>query len=93
MNPFPHLAQSIAVSLHESQDVGNLRGFEAFVVADADISRWLVEVDDEFTSPGRYMNVGRSMVMQIDHDLVTVDTKNCRHQDIRKLSAWVIWAL
>ena len=43
-----------------------------------------VQIDDDFLSTKKYMNMGREMVMQIDHDLVTVDTKNCRHQDTRK---------
>lgn len=59
-------------------------------IANAWLSDPAVQIDDDFIAAKKYMNMCRKMVMQIDHDHVAFETKNCRHQDTRKLSAWVI---
>jgi hypothetical protein len=83
MDSFPHVAKPVSVLLHESNDTANFAILEAVVIADAYEGGPTVQVNDQFASSRRNVNVRRKMVVQIDHDLVPVNAKNSRHRDTR----------
>src|ERR1700733_15193905 len=66
MDSFPHVAKPVSVLLHESNDTANFAILEAVVIADAYEGGPTVQVNDQFASSRRNVNVRRKMVVQID---------------------------
>lgn len=70
--------------LDNFQDVTHFRCLELLVFANAYVLFIAVEFQNYFTASCEDVNVGWTMIVREDFNVVAVDTKNCRHQDTRK---------
>jgi hypothetical protein len=79
MNFPPHATEHLEMFVYQRKSITRIAGLHPKDIANAWLSEPAVQIDDDFITVKKYMNMGRKMVMQIDHDHVAVDTKNCRH--------------
>jgi hypothetical protein len=69
--------------LDDIYDLTHFLCLESLVFANAYVLFIAVEFQNHFTAPCEDMNVGWTMIMREDFDVVAVDTENGRHKDIR----------
>ena len=89
MLPCP--AQFVQVVRQDAKDVPDLTPRESVVLPEIRRSGRTVQMEDRLaTAPGR-VDVGRPMIVRIDHNPQPVESENRRHKSILAgfLSAWV----
>jgi hypothetical protein len=91
MNLLPCPAQFVHVVRQDAEDVPDVTPRKSVVLPEIRRSGWAVQMEDRLaTTPGR-VDVGRSMIVRIDHNPQPVKSENRRHKVILAefLSAWV----